>query len=313
MNALPPSAEEILRPDHPLLAEYAQRYQGHPAAESTQWSADYIRSSIDMRCFRANSGYVWQQWDAADPFRYGLTTYYTRLHDRLGLFGLLEEDGLFGAETYDVDRVLVSRDLLDSISELTFLDDELGISEGDVMILDIGAGYGRLAHRASTAFENVRYLCTDAIPLSTFLSSYYLDLRGVGNRATVVPLDEITGALRGERIDLAINIHSFSEMPITAIDWWLQLLGENDVRHLMIVPNQATRLVSKERQGPKVDFLPHVEAAGFELKRMRPKYQSEFMQKHGLHGPFPAYYFLFERAPSSAHEPKKTNAGATGS
>jgi hypothetical protein len=104
---LPADAEEVLRPDHPLLAEYERRYEGH----------------------RANSGYVWQQWDAADPFRYGLTTYYTRLHDRLGLFEKLDEDGLFGAETYDVDGIRVSRDVLDSINELTFLDDELGISQ----------------------------------------------------------------------------------------------------------------------------------------------------------------------------------------
>jgi hypothetical protein len=126
---LPADAEEVLRPDHPLLAEYERRYEGHPATDASQWSRDYIRSTIDMQFFRANSGYVWQQWDAADPFRYGLTTYYTRLHDRLGLFEKLDEDGLFGAETYDVDGIRVSRDVLDSINELTFLDDELGISQ----------------------------------------------------------------------------------------------------------------------------------------------------------------------------------------
>lgn len=37
-------------------------------------------------------------------------------------------------------------------------------------------------------------------------------------------------------------------------------------------------------------------AAGFELVRKRSKYgESEFMQKHGLHGPFPMFYFLFRR------------------
>ena len=192
--------------------------------------------------------------------------------------------------------MLVRRDLLVSIGELTFLDDEVGLSERPFTILDVGAGYGRLAHRATTAFSNVRYLCTDAIPLSTFLSDFYLTFRGVRDRANVVPLDEIEEVLAAQSIDLAVNIHSFSECPVHAIQWWLDLLARNDVRRLMIVPNQGMRLVSKERVGPKVDFMPLIRAAGFELVRTRPKYaDSDFMQIHGLHGSFPAFYFLFER------------------
>lgn len=293
---LPPGAEEVLRADHPLLAEYERRYQGHLATGSSQWSRNYVLNTIDMQLFRANSAYVWQQWDGADPFRYGLATYYTRLHDRLRLLERLSEDGLFGAQTYDVDGVLVSRDLLDSIAELTFLDDELEISRRKVTILDIGAGYGRLAHRATTAFEGVTYLCTDAVPLSTFLSGYYLDFRGVNDRATMVPLDRIDEALAGAQIDVAVNIHSFSECPVSSIAWWLDLLARSAVEHLMIVPNQKKRILSKERNGPKVDLMPLIRASGFELVRTRPKYgDSEFMQKHGLHGPFPMYYFLFKR------------------
>ena len=63
----------------------------------------------------------------------------------------------------------------------------------------------------------------------------------------------------------------------------------------MIVPNTDTRLLSKERDGPKVDLRPVIEARGYELVRIRPKYVSDFMQKHGLHGRFPMYYFLFAR------------------
>jgi hypothetical protein len=294
---LPPEAEEVLRPDHPQLVEYERRYEGHPAADSSQWSRDYIRNTIDMRFFRANNAYVWQQWDSADPFRFGLATYYTRLHDRFRLFDRLHEDGLFGAETYDIDGVTVSRDLLDSIAELTFLEEEVGLSTGEMTILDIGAGYGRLAHRATTAFAKVTYICTDAIPLSTFLSSFYLRFRGVTDRTTVIPLDEIAEAIAARQIDLAVNIHSFSECPLSTIKWWLDLVAESAVRHLMIVPNTKARLLSKERNAPRIDFLPLVRAAGFELVRTRPKYgDSEFMQKHGLHGAFPMFYFLFSRS-----------------
>jgi hypothetical protein len=291
---LPPGAEEVLRPDHPILAELVTRYEGHPAADPSQWSSDYIRNTIDLRFFRANNSYLWQQWDSSDPFRYGLALYFTRLHDRFGLFDRLEEDGLFGAETYDIDGTTVSRDLLDSITELTFLEEETGLSGGRT-ILDIGAGYGRLAHRATTAFPNVTYLCTDAVPLSTFLSSYYLGFRGVGDRARVIPLDEIADVVDGTRIDIAVNIHSFAEAPLDAIRWWLELLARSSADHLLIVPNTKDRLLSKERNAPRADFMPLVQESGFQLVKTRPKYGSEFVQRHGLHGPFPMFYFLFAR------------------
>jgi 2-polyprenyl-3-methyl-5-hydroxy-6-metoxy-1,4-benzoquinol methylase len=65
----------------------------------------------------------------------------------------LEEDDDFGAEVFDFHGKVVSRDLLDSIIEINFLDRHLGFSSRRaVNVLDIGAGYGRLAHRMATAF-----------------------------------------------------------------------------------------------------------------------------------------------------------------
>jgi SAM-dependent methyltransferase len=293
---LPPGAEAELRPDNPRLADLVRRYEGHPAADPSQWSRDYVRNTVDMRHFRANSSYVWQQWDSSDPFRYGLTAYYTRLHDELGLFHRLDEDGLFGAETYDIDGTIVSRDLLDSVNELTFLEQEIGPSPGGRTILDIGAGYGRLAYRATTAFPNVAYVCTDAVPLSTFLSAYYLGFRGVSDRARVVPLDEVEDFVETTKIDIVVNIHSFAECPLDTIEWWLGLVSRSSAEHLLIVPNTRDQLLSKERNAPRRDFMPVVREAGFELVKMRPKYgASDFMQRHGLHGPFPTFYFLFRR------------------
>ncbi len=298
---LPDGAEDVLRADHPRLAEYERRYRGHPAAGVSQWTSDYVRDTIGMRAFRAHNSYVWQKWDLADSYRYGLATYFARLHDRLGLFDRLDEDGLFGAETYEIDGTLVSRDLLDSITELTFLDEELGLGHRDVTVLDIGAGYGRLGHRATTAFDNVRYVCTDAIALSTFLSRYYLDFRGVTERATVVPLDQIAEAMADTRVDLAVNVHSFSEAPLSAIRWWLDLLAQNAVKNLFIVPNTGTRLLSTESDQTRVDFLPLLTERGYELRRIRPKYgDSKFMERHGLSGRFPHFYLLFELRHSDA-------------
>jgi len=68
---------------------------------------------------------------------------------------------------------------------------------------------------------------------STFLCEYYLGYRGVARRALTIPLDMISTEIRHRRIDVALNVHSFSECPLRAICWWLDLLVANRVRHLM--------------------------------------------------------------------------------
>ena len=76
---------------------------------------------------------------------------------------------------------LVTRDLPDSVAELNFLERHLAISQRTaVVVLDIGAGYGRLAYRSVVALPLIeRYLCTDAVPVSTFNCEHYLRYRGV--------------------------------------------------------------------------------------------------------------------------------------
>jgi hypothetical protein len=60
------------------------------------------------------------------------------------------------------------------------------------------------------------YYCVDAVPESTFLCEYCLRYRGVEGAASVVALDELE-RLPVDGLDLAVNIHSFSEMSIAAI------------------------------------------------------------------------------------------------
>ena len=82
----------------------------------------------------------------------------------------LVEDDYFGNITFDIDGKLVSRDLLDSLVEIYFLDRHLGLASAapGLTVLDIGAGYGRLAHRILSALPSAtRYLCSDAIAEST--------------------------------------------------------------------------------------------------------------------------------------------------
>ncbi len=292
-SQLPAGAEEELRADHPRLHELRHRYSGHPAAAHTLWNEDVISDQIQLPYFRGDNAYVWQRRRKVLGAKYALTVAYLRQHDPLGLLDRFVEDGLFGAQTYNIDGAVVSRDLLDSVAELTFLEEELGLSTFEQpTLLDIGAGYGRLAHRATEAFGNLRYVCTDGVPLSTFLSEYYLRFRGV-SRSEVLPLDVVGQELQGRRVDLALNVHSFSECSADVISWWLDLLVGRNVTYLMVVPNDGDRLLSTESQGWKRDFERLIRKRGFSLVVKRPKYaHSKAVQEHGL---YPAYYCLYQR------------------
>ena len=116
---------------------------------------------------------MWQYQEQNAEINCILTAYYLRSIDRLGLLERLKEDGLFGALTFPFDENMVlSRDLLDSVSEITFLEETISISKRDQLkVLDIGAGYGRFAHRLSASLPAIgKVICTDAVAESTFLS-----------------------------------------------------------------------------------------------------------------------------------------------
>ncbi len=146
--------------------------------------------------------------------------------------------------------------------------------------------------------------CVDAVAISTFICEYYLGFRGADDRASVVPLDELDSLLALQPIDLAVNIHSFSECPIASIAAWLDIVTAHDVRYLFIVPNgpgtKGSRLLSTEGRAadgsepePR-DFLPLIADRGYELLIEEPKYREELVQQYGVS---PTRYYLFERPP----------------
>jgi putative sugar O-methyltransferase len=228
-----------------------------------------------------------------NPLSYALTTYYLQSVDKLHLLSRLEEDEHFGIFTFNVAGRVVSRDLLDSVNELNFLHRELSIGDWPRLnVLDIGAGYGRLAHRTVQGLDNIgTYLCTDAVATSTFVAEYYLRFRGIKQRAQVVPLDEIEAQLSTTPIDVAVNIHSFSECSASAIDWWLALLARHSVKYLFVVPNSVDserRLTNHAGE----DFGAIIEGHGYRLRTAAPKYADPTVQEYGIAS---TYYHLFER------------------
>ncbi len=282
---LPAGAEQYLRMDNAKLVELQQRYRRFDSAVSipSLWSDEYVRPD-DLLHFRGDNAWVWQlRGKNTNIVAYALTLYYLRSIDRLGLHDKLTEDEKFGNFTFTIGGRRVSRDLLDSIGEIYFLD-RVGIAtRPGLRVLDIGAGYGRLAHRMLAALPGIRtFLCTDAVALSTFVSDYYLRFRGLQERVRVVPLDQINEVLLQSPIDVALNIHSFSECRTEAIEWWAALLSKHQVPELMVVPNPGggtgERLLTNDGQA----FEPILERHGYRTVFKEPKFLDPVVQEYGL-------------------------------
>lgn len=297
---LPEGASYILQPNNERLIELHERYSklDSPVAEVSVWSREYVRNDINLQNFRDDCAFVWQFRDGNEKLHYILSATYVKNVDTLGLFDLLKEDEYFGVNTFVFnDQYCLSRDLMDSILEINFLERHLKISKiPDINVLDIGAGYGRLAHRMAIGLPAISNIfCTDAIPESTFISEYYLNFRGVDKKAKVIPLYEIEETLVHNNIYLATNIHSFSECTIGAIKWWLDLLKKHKVRYLMIEPNadnhNGTKLISTETDNSRIEIMPELESRGYKLIANEPTYLDSSIQENGVS---PTHYYLYE-------------------
>lgn len=284
-----------LGPDNPRLLELRERYAAFDkrATVPLVWTAGHVTKD-DLSQFRGSHIYVSQDCG----LNYGamamaLSYYYLRSRDHLGLLDKFTEDHAFATRLFEIDGRMVSRDLLDSVTEILFLDREFALAGRDrFTVLDIGAGYGRLAHRMTQAMPNLdRYLCTDAVPESTFICERYLGFRGADDKAHVVPVDEIEKTLASTPVDLAVNIHSFSECSLEAIGWWSKLLAGNRVPWLLVCPNAkfdgGRFLGVEDGRG----FREVIEGNGYELAKVMPKYEDPFVQAYGLD---PSYFHLFK-------------------
>jgi len=297
-----PADRAVLHAANPELQALRQRYGNlsDVMGKGRVWRRGHITAE-DLLYFRGDNGYVWQFRDNNTSEKYVLTYFYLRTIDTLGLLDILKEDGDYGVFVFPTGEMdedgrerFVSRDLLDSTSELLFLERALQISRRPgLKVLDIGAGYGRLAYRAVAALDNIdTYFCVDAIPESTFVCSHYLSRKGA-TRARVVPFDD-QQELVGDGIDLAVNIHSFSECAVEAVEYWLSRCAELKVEYLFIVPDWSAKGGEVLRLVDGTDYRPLLAKYGYRLCLAEPKYQNPLLQRYGVS---PAWYYLFRASP----------------
>jgi hypothetical protein len=289
---LPAGAAEWLRSDNPRLVELKARYAAMDSRVTTPllWHEDRL-SSVDMLYFRGDNHFIWQ---IRGPNRNART--YARVYRHLralgegGLIDRLGEDDRFGISLFEADGRLVSRDLLDSVGEISFLKRHLDLGERPLNLLDIGAGYGRLAWRLEQAFPEGRVYATDAFAPSSFIADYYLRFRGA-QRASVVPLDEVEALVASTTIDVALNVHSFSECTPDAVSWWTGLLARHGVRYLMVVPNGGTTGGARCQIGGSIDMEAVFERFGYRAVVREPRYSHPAVQRRGID---PVHLHLFE-------------------
>lgn len=232
---------------------------------STKWRTAPA-DDLNLLYFRADNAYIWQQRTLPTLSHYSGYVRYLRR----GLISpeeLPKEQGEFGCWHYAVNGLTVSRPLLDSANELSFLE-KLDVVR-DRTILDIGAGYGRLASHAWALRQRLgfrHWLCTDVIPESAFLAQYWLQRTTNGDRVTWVPpiqLDDI-------EVDVAIAIHVFSELPLVAVRSWLEFLARTRVDTLVVVPNETNGPLTFERNGDRLPTSGLFEEFGYSLRVVEP-------------------------------------------
>jgi len=283
---LPPGAERELTAGNPRLRELRETYDALalPVRTSSRWSSGAVESFLDLRYFRGETLITWhyREEPRITSLKYFVLMTHVENRDTNDLLRRLEEDGAFGCWTFDFPgHPTVSRDLLESVNEISFLDRQLGLGARQrFSVLDIGAGYGRLAHRMVASYPQLDdYCCVDAIADSTFLCEYYLRFRGSTPPARVVQLDRVESDLHPGSFDLAVNIHSFSECTLAAITWWVAQLRRLRVPRLLVIPNEPDQLLSLEPDGTRRDFAAVLHDAGYRLLHREPVLEDPAVQE----------------------------------
>ena len=143
-----------------------------------------------------------------------------------------------------------------------------------------------------SAFPSLpKYWLTDVVAESSFVCEYYMKFLGLEGRCALALGTEIDRILQSAQIELAINTHSFSECPLSAVEWWPGKLAIHGVKYLMIDPNAGNHGGKLLRNNVGQHMLPVIERGGYRLSARESKYADPEVQKFALN---PTCYWLFE-------------------
>ena len=288
-DVIPEDIKEYLNNNNSKLLDLKSRYNDLNLFEHSVWKE--FATQFDLQNFRSEGFYLSQLRFGSTRIKYLVTAAYVEAVDDWRLLDKLYEDSLFGAITFKFDKYIISMDLLDSILEITFLRRALGLQpEDNPVVMDIGAGYGRFAYRFTSVFPQSYVYCLDAVPESSFLCYFYINFRKFNAKAESLPLYEIDH-LTDIPINLAVNIHSWSECTLKSVVYWIDMLADLKVTHLFVVPHHDNFL-SKEADGTGKPIMPEITARGYDLKIRGNKFAgSRLLASYGIYN---APYFLFE-------------------
>jgi hypothetical protein len=257
-----------LRPDNRVDAQWRERYERarqdldandpifQPAKQWRIISSMFrvMLRGFGLKDFKSTFGRFLAAYEPYNP------RYFEALHhvyvsalekrDVWGLLGTLEEPDLGQNDTVLVHGRRTSIDLLQSIDELYRLVEVMGWSRDEKVVLcEIGAGYGRLAHVVLSAMPNARYFIFD-LPESLLLAQYYLTSLHGESPSLMYP--ESTNASRWDdarmafglphqlrslqpgSVDAVVNIYSFMEMAPQQVATYFELIERLDPKALFI-------------------------------------------------------------------------------
>ena len=160
---LPPGAGAELSERNPRLRELREAYAALdlPVTVASRWNRSAVQSFLDLRWFRGETLITWhyRELPRITALKYFVLLRYVAERDTLGLLERLEEDGAFGCWT-STTRPRAREPRPDRVGErdrLPRAHARLSVRER-FSVLDIGAGYGRLAHRMSAGLPAARRL-----------------------------------------------------------------------------------------------------------------------------------------------------------
>jgi putative sugar O-methyltransferase len=164
--------------------------------------------------------------------------------DSLHLLKTIEEPELGRGETYEIQGKKMSHDLLQSLDEFYAIYPYLK-KKDDLLICELGAGYGRLAYVFLKAIPHITYIVVD-LPGSLIISQYYLstlfskkDVLTYEASKKLKKLDRKTLSkykvvclapwqlplIEDKSLDIFINIYSFQEMTMMQIRNYFSLIN----------------------------------------------------------------------------------------